>query len=175
MEEKRLWVDWTGSVYGPFHIQEDGFPNAGEVVQYYREKNGLSRLQLAQKLKVTVRRVQNMEHDNQVFESMTRRRALATLLGIPPVLFGLATLDTVLRPMESAQPIKAVVMRQTPMVDTATVTQYQEHLGLSWNVYYTGTIQKEVPSIQQKIGALKSLIPQTQGGIQDQLIESACG
>lgn len=175
MDEKSLWVDCLGNVYGPFRKQEDGFPNAGEVLRYYREKNHLTRPQLARQLNVTVRRIQNMEHDNQVFESITRRRALATLLGIPPALLGLASLDTVLRPMESTSAPAMAHNVVAPAIDTTTATQYAEHLQLSWNVYYTGSIQRTVPAIQQKIGTLTTLIPQARGGVQDQLIESACG
>src|SRR5258707_13598253 len=100
MEEKKsIWVDEAGNTFGPFSVQKDGFPNAGKVMEFYREKKNMTRPQLARKLGVTARRVQIMEHDNQVFESISRRRALAAMLGIPPVLLGLAS-SSAIRPLE---------------------------------------------------------------------------
>src|SRR5579884_143052 len=123
MERKVTWMDQDGNLYGPFSIQDDGFPNAGEVVEFYRSKKKISRAMLAQKLGVTPRRVQIMEHDNKVFESITRRRALAEMLGIPLVLFGLAS-SSAIRPLEEAKSIPGVLTHAA--VDKETLEQYSE-------------------------------------------------
>lgn len=84
------WKDNQGNIYGPFAKQKDGFPNAGEVVRYYRMKKGMSEDTLAATLHVTKKWVFNMETKNKVPELISRRQAIAKALEIPVVLFGLS-------------------------------------------------------------------------------------
>lgn len=85
------WGDENGLYYGPFTTQDDGFPNAGEVLRYFRKMRHMSAKELANKIgDCSERWVLKMEKQNKVYESVNRRRMLAGLLGIPPALFGLS-------------------------------------------------------------------------------------
>lgn len=84
------WVDNNGASYGPFDTQEDGYPNAGQVLRYFRKLRHVSAKELAEQLgDVSTRWIYIMEKENKVYESINRRSALAFILGIPPILLGL--------------------------------------------------------------------------------------
>jgi tetratricopeptide (TPR) repeat protein/DNA-binding XRE family transcriptional regulator len=177
-EEKRYWVDKEGSIYGPFAAQADGFPHAGEVMQFYRKRLGISVRELALTLKVSSRRVQAMEKDNKVPDSMERRRFIAKTLKIPPVLLGLASIDAFLRPAEASLGAKgaAVVTPSTRViVDQKAISQYQSQLKLFWSLHYTSSAGGVQSETQAHILQLNALIPYTSGKEQAQLTEQLCG
>lgn len=71
----------------------DGYPNAGQVVRHYRLLKQWSPADLGEALGKTARWVPAMEYDNTVPEAISRRRAIAAILGIPPMLLGLASVE----------------------------------------------------------------------------------
>src|SRR5258707_14522382 len=90
--------------YGPYSLQPDGWPNAGEVMRDFREALGMSAADLGtlygeatqpHRLPVSARRIQQMEANNEVPVDIERRRVVAELLNIPAYLFGLAALGEV--------------------------------------------------------------------------------
>ena len=46
MSEAIFWGE--KGEYGPFTVQQDGWPNAGEVIRHYRKKHKMSAENLAQ-------------------------------------------------------------------------------------------------------------------------------
>src|SRR5258707_7185011 len=103
-------VYWgKGGEYGPYSVQEDGWPNAGEVMRAYRLKRGWSAAEVARRYSealkslskckkegtpvkpVSATWILNMENENRVPSDITRRRLLADLLQIPPILCGLGS------------------------------------------------------------------------------------
>src|SRR5215470_9177735 len=90
-----MWGD--KQQYGPFSAGEDGYPCGGEVVRHYRVLKGFSAPKFAEvygralgepaKTRIWVLR---MERTNNVPTDITRRRAIADLLGIPYVLLGIS-------------------------------------------------------------------------------------
>jgi transcriptional regulator with XRE-family HTH domain len=118
MPEQRYWWD----SYGPFDPDEHGYPNAGQVVRHYRLLKKWSPAQLGEAMGKTARWVQAMEKENQVPEAISRRRALATILGIPPFLLGLAPIERV------GQVLDAVTAVKKTTIATTTLAQYQEFL-----------------------------------------------
>src|SRR5579875_2226720 len=98
MKEKLFWGE--NGEYGPFTAQADGWPNAGEVIRHYRRKRQMSAGELAQRYgavigtPVTARWILKMEQHNKVPTDITRRRILIHLLDIPPILLGLASLES---------------------------------------------------------------------------------
>ncbi len=88
-----------------FELGDDGYPLPGKVVKYYREqmkyldKTGKVRhwtqVELAQRLGITEIMVNLMENQNKGLDSIERRRTLAAILRIPPVLLGLGSLDLI--------------------------------------------------------------------------------
>ena len=89
MKEKRYWG--PNSEYGPLSTQADGWPNRGEVIRHYRKLAKMSAAQLGELYGIQVngepikeRWILKMEKENRVPQDESRRRILATILGIPP-------------------------------------------------------------------------------------------
>src|SRR5258707_4136886 len=88
-----------------FELGAGGYPSPGKVVKYYREQmtyigaDGKGRhwtqADLGQRLGLKDIMVNLMENKNQGLDSIERRRTLATILNIPPVLLGLGALDLI--------------------------------------------------------------------------------
>lgn len=175
MDDKRYWVDRDGNIYGPFSVQDDGFPCAGEVVQFYRKQLGMSVNDFALALKVSPRRVQVMEKDNKVPDSMERRRFIAQTLKIPPVLLGLASVESFLRPAEALETKGAAIAPSTRLiVDQKTITQYQSQLGWFWSLHYTSSANSVQNEVQANILQIQALLTYTNGKEHKQLVEQLC-
>src|SRR5258708_17290613 len=99
-------VYWgEGGEYGPYSVQEDGWPNAGEVMRAYRLKRGWSAAEVARRYSealkslskckkegtpvkpVSTTWILNMENENLFPYVFTRRRLLAVLFHILHTLF----------------------------------------------------------------------------------------
>ena len=148
------WVDRKGNVYGPFSVQEDGFPNAGEVVQFYRARVQMSRANLAQLLNTSRRWITKMEKENAVPEMISRRKAIAQVLSIPPILLGIGVVgqDNFLGQMGASH------IDTTPHLDG-----YVDHLNSSWDLSFAIGGTTMLPSILERRESLKAVV--AQGGI----------
>ncbi len=155
--------------YGPFTIQADGWPHAGEVVRHYRKHANLSASDVAQRYSqatgtpVAATWILDMESKNKVPTDMLRRRALADLLHIPPVLLGLASLEQVVlsanEPAPSAPAAPPVLTRAA--VGEADLFSYEQRLRLLWLVYQTSsayTILAEVSIAVQEVEQLRQQV-----------------
>lgn len=169
---KRLWTDDNGQLYGPFSSQKDGFPNAGEVLQHYRERKNMSRAQLAKTLKVTPRRIEQMEHENTVPGSINRRRALATMLGVPAFLLGLASTNAI-RPFEESK-LAAPGVQRAFSVDRETINQYDLLRSAYWNTHYTGSGASVLPDAELTIQKLQTILPYA-GDMRHEVINQLTG
>ena len=92
---------WTLDGYPAFSMDADGYPHPGEVVRWHRKK--MRKRDLDEKLvawrqedlgevcipSLSLESVNKMERHCVGLDSMNRRRALVSLLGIPPALLGL--------------------------------------------------------------------------------------
>lgn len=159
--------------YGPFSAQEDGWPNAGEVMRHYRKIRRMSAEMFAHKYgacsgkPITTKRVYQMENTNDVPTDMNRRRAIASILNVPPVLLGLASLGNV-----SAEPAPF-----TPPItlkrNTITLDTYEQDARQNWALFFTSSAQKSLPQIEQSISDLTHLQKQSTGaqllGVHEQL------
>ena len=95
MPTKYMWGE--DGQYGPFSAGEDGYPSCGEVVRFYRVLKGYRAIKFAElygralgeKPKTRIW-VLTMERTNDVPTDITRRRAIADVLGIPYVLLGIS-------------------------------------------------------------------------------------
>lgn len=141
MLEKIFWGE--KGEYGPFTAQEDGWPNAGEVIRYYRRKLEMSAEELAKQYgevidtQVTARWILKMEQQNKVPADITRRQALARILSIPPILLGIAALEQVTHnpAVEISTPSAPTLLKHTPTVDIA---KYEQDARVRWLLSYTG-------------------------------------
>ncbi|SRR5579885_1021329 len=92
-------VDWARFGFpAPVETGMDGFPRPGKIARWYREQKKLTdatwtQKRLAQELGLTERAVYYLENHDVGLDSISFRRRLALLLGIPPTLFGLASLE----------------------------------------------------------------------------------
>src|SRR5260370_10382765 len=168
MSKNQYWWD----SYGPFDPDpdDDNFPNAGQVVRHYSKLKKWSPAQIGEALDKSARWVQAMEHDNTVPESISRRRALATILGIPPILLGLASVENVATASETTS---ATRVTKKPSIDVATLEQYHEFFRLYWELDYTSTAQESIDTMWRWIRHLRNIAPNA-GGSQQLGIELMC-
>lgn len=167
MANKGYWWD----AYGPFDPDEDGYPNAGQVVRHYRLLKQWSPAELGEALGKTARWVQAMEHDNTVPEAISRRRAIATILGIPPALLGLASLETLARVAEGSQKARDPVKSK---VDAATLEQYNGFLRLYWELDYSSSAQESLDDIRRWTRHLQALTSEASDSQRLHIIELLC-
>jgi len=142
-----FYVD--GKPYGPFTMGKDGFPIAGEVARHFRREKGYSAVYVASHLgDVSERWVLKMEHENRVPDSITRRRALCLLLGIPPMLLGLANANDFNAP-------ETVIKTGSFDIDV-----YTNGLSVLWDSFHSGvpisTILKQVNTTIPTLRSIES-------------------
>jgi tetratricopeptide (TPR) repeat protein len=169
-----------GGEYGPFKEQQTGewagWPDFGQVMRYFREKAKFTPQEFAEMYQRSVttdshpigeRQVRRMELENQVPVNMNRRKLIARLLNIPPMLFGLATLEHVtLRPHpEEAGAALATGHTTLPKV-VADTTTYQNNIRILVTMHYTSQIQGALDQINADIRDLDSLDSQARGDLQ---------
>lgn len=167
MSDMLFWGD--KDQYGPFTAQKDGWPNAGEVIRHYRKNRKMSAKELARRYgesigePVTSRWILKMEQQNKIPTDITRRRALATILTIPPILLGLASLDQLVR-----IPTHSLEAHSAPMtVKTATlvdITKFEQQIRAYWLLSYAG--EESLENIVADINNLEQFERQSNGQLQ---------
>ena len=142
--------------YGPFSVQKDGWPNAGEVIRHYRKKLQMSAEELARRYgeaieeQVTARWILKMEQQNKIPTDLTRRRVLMKILDIPPILLGLSSLAQVIY-----TPTIETKIHTAPTtlkhVSTLEIAKYEQHTRAYWLLSYTGeeSLEELIASIRE--------------------------
>jgi len=178
-------VYWgKGGEYGPYSVQEDGWPNAGEVMRAYRLKRGWSAAEVARRYSEALKRLSehkhvgtpvkpvsttwilNMENENRVPTDITRRRLLADLLQIPPILFGLGSFAQVLfkpKAETSALPMGPTILKQDLSPD---LPRYEREIRAFWLLNETSHAHGVLRDILAAIKELEGLEEQTSGDLQ---------
>lgn len=167
------WADRAGNIYGPFSVQEDGFPNAGEVVRWYREQREMSRAELAALLGDQERWIRKMENQNTVSELLSRRRLIAEVLEIPPVLLGLSVLGEESF-LKRAAP--GVLPSKTVIPGKADFKLLKHEYKKCWSGYYTKGAKTVLPEVNHQIQYIELLL--AQGGLGSRradLLTQLCG
>jgi transcriptional regulator with XRE-family HTH domain len=167
MSEMIFWGE--KGQYGPFTAQEDGWPNAGEVIRHYRRKRGMSADELARNYgeaigeQVTARWILKMEQQNKVPIGITRRQALMKILSIPPILLGLASLEqvTYYSTLETKAQSAPTVLKLVPAID---ITKYEQYARVRWLLSYTGN--ESLEEIVANIRELEKFERQSGGDLQ---------
>ncbi|MBV9019435.1 MAG: hypothetical protein JOZ71_01840 [Ktedonobacteraceae bacterium] len=174
MDELFYWGE--DGQYGPYHAQANGWPNAGEVMRDFREQKAMSAEELGEvygrathkeQQPVSARRIHQMEAENDVPTDIERRRVLASLLDIPPFLFGLATLEDVVKQpagTEQTPPEKRLApsAKKSIVVD---IEEYSTFLTFGWAQFYNNTAHTLVSGIHKRIRTLETVAREV-GGIQ---------
>src|SRR5690348_15323856 len=78
--------------YPAFPLDDDGFPQPGEIIRFFREKNCWTQEDLAKHLNLSRATVVQMEKKDYTLDSLSRRRMVAKVLHIPPAILGLGSL-----------------------------------------------------------------------------------
>lgn len=178
MEEKVFWGEH--GEFGPFTRQEDGWPNAGEVIRDYRHLRNMSAEILASRYgeelarhlgngagaKITARWILKMEQKNQIPTDIVRRRILANILGIPPFLLGLSSL-------EAAKP-RQTIQTQVPSVLAHTsldLEWYDKEARMLWRLHYAQTAQDALADLLDYTNNLVPLQQNARGNLERRLSE----
>ncbi len=164
-----------GGQYGPFDVQQTGawagWPDFGQVLRYFRVKAEMTMQDFCilygnevngDGHPVSERWILKMELDNKVPVDMNKRKTLARLLSIPPMLFGLASLEDVeIKPQSQTQ---AAAIGRTTLQRAATDTgKYQNNVRNIWLLHDTSNAQSSLKQINSDILDLESLERQAQG------------
>jgi tetratricopeptide (TPR) repeat protein len=172
-EMKRYWG--PNKEYGPYNAQADGWPNAGEVIRDYRKRvkhistAEFARLYseaLGESPPVTERWIQRMEKENLVPAELPRRRIIAGILGVPPVLLGLGILaDLQAKPHQHTSGVNKAI----------DIASYARTLDLYWRIDHTSTAQHFLAEIEAIIAQMRAEAKVSSPQTQKQLFELLCG
>ncbi|QBD78742.1 hypothetical protein EPA93_23255 [Ktedonosporobacter rubrisoli] len=161
----------NGTKYGPFSMNEAGYPNEGEVVRHFRvavkkmraKKLGeLYGAALHEKSK-SREAILHMEKNNTIPTDITRRRVLAGILGIPYALLGLhESLEKL--PLTQAldhtpKPVNRNSKQQS--LDHYSIEEHQQALKLYFDGYYHRHGQAALDDVAYTTQNLAALLANT--------------
>src|SRR6266567_6197499 len=165
--------------YGPFDIQDDGewagWPDFGQVMRYFRKrvKPKLSAKAFGVRYGKAVntdgsaigeRWILEMELENKVPVDINKRKTIARLLQIPPMLFGLAILEDMT--LEPHPQVQQVATGQTRLVRVGVdTTQYQNNVRTIWQLHDTGNAQGALSQLEAEIQDLENFERRTKGDL----------
>ena len=98
-------------------------------------------------------------------ESNPRRTAIAKILSIPPVLFGLAS---------PSHEQESTALQTASSFDTHAISFYEDMLSSSWELYYTSSVQRATKNIDIWIQRLKQDVEHAHGAKFNQLLSVLC-
>ncbi|GHO56215.1 hypothetical protein [Ktedonobacter robiniae] len=114
-------VDWARfGLLSPVEMGTDGFPRPGRTARWYREQKKhtdatWTQKRLAQELGLTERAVCYLESHDVGLDSISLRRRLALLFNIPPILFGLASIEDETDPGQTARSHRKMKQKEHPL------------------------------------------------------------
>src|SRR6266849_1695151 len=161
-------------VYGYFTPGEGNFPHIGQVIRYYRKMSGLEKGALAIILRCTKRYVEMLESDqNSVMPQLISRRILlAKALHIPPIVLGLSSLA--LYEEGNATPLLSELLEADSITDARRMAFYEGTLALSWEFYYTSSIERAAKNIDICFEMLNDEAKEAKGVQRDQFDAMRC-
>ena len=177
MSAKVFWGEQ--GEFGPFTPQEDGWPNTGEIIRHYRRLSKMSAETLAYRYgeelakhfrnedgtKITARWILKMEQKNQIPTDIIRRRILANILGIPPLLLGLASLEAV-TPQNTQKRFPSVLI-----ASSLDVERYSKEARMLWQLHYAQTAQDALTTLLDYIQELMPVQQKAKGNLRRNLSE----
>jgi transcriptional regulator with XRE-family HTH domain len=168
----KLYYWWY--VYGYFRPGEGNFPHIGQVIRYYRKMCGLEKEELAKILGCTKRYVEMLESDQNVTmpELISRRILLAKALQIPSILLGLSSVA--LSNREDGTTLLSEFIEADTTADARRMAFYEGMLALSWEFYYTSSIQRAVRNIDICFEILNDEAKDAKGIQRDQFEAMRC-
>jgi tetratricopeptide (TPR) repeat protein len=161
-------------VYGYFTPGVNNLPCTGEVISYYIALSDLSKEKLAGLLNCTERYIEMLKSPNNkdMPKLLPRRILLAKTLHIPPILLGLSSVTLLEWGEGSLAEVQAI--GQDTVANTETMTFYERLLALSWELYYTSSVQKATDSIDDAFQRLNTDFKGATGVKKDQHDAMCC-
>ncbi len=153
----------------------NGKPNYGKLIKVVRETRGISRELLAtfygkelRGMSMTAKAIEIMEEHNQVPVNQERRRVLARLLEIPPVLLGLRSLEDILGAPDISPALDVLQERYTDL------HEYSTALVSYWEQSNARIASDSLEAIMQRISHLHRQFPYAHIGSQQQMKRLLC-
>jgi transcriptional regulator with XRE-family HTH domain len=174
---------WIVCGYHAFDAGKDGFPRPGQVVKYYRrlklneEGKPWTQKDLARVLGISEQALRDLENRDAGMDSYDRRRFLADLLNIPPVLLGIVSLEEILKGQEANKcmtTIQTVASTRKP-ARAVDMSEYQTSLLSYWEANHVFTARGAMMDIQARIDNLYRELPYTRREQKVQMMELLCG
>lgn len=177
MPEKIYWGN--GGQFGPFDRQADGWPDAGQVMRYFRERAGITAKVFGKIYgkearpdgkPVCERWILEMELENKVPCDITRRRIIARLLHIPPELLGLAALSDVTFQLTDEQ-VPFQMSTREKLTKNADISLLKKKICTALRFHLTSHAQDLLVDIEVDRKCLALLANQAKGDLLHQIKE----
>lgn len=154
-----------------FELDDEGYPNPGTVVRYFRGKmtytdsrdgkeKSWTQADLAKRLGVSEVTVRTMENANAGLDSMAKRRLLISILKIPPILLGLGSVADLAEFLKSHEEgaIRAApsTLNSGGYVGKETLHLYQNAFMIYSEMHSTSTAQDVIFDIEQWMSRIKT-------------------
>jgi transcriptional regulator with XRE-family HTH domain len=137
-------------------VGADGWPDVGAVVKYFRRAKGWTQAQLAESLGIRLLGIQKMENSGSSLDSLSRRRALRFLLGIPPVLLGIDS-------EHIAKEVNAVLIGSAKGPAPELITSFRASADALFSGYYSGHAQDRVQDTLSWLAEAREIRSMAQG------------
>jgi hypothetical protein len=164
--------------YGRFAPGDENLPQIGNVIRYYLTLSGWSIKEAAKKLECTERYLKMLasERNRDMPQLLSRRIFLAKTLHIPPVLLGLSSVTLYEWGNGNVLPGThlAYAMTDSGLASTETMLEYERLLAMSWELYYTSSIQKAAGSIEESLQKVLAASQNASGAKKDQYDAMLC-
>jgi tetratricopeptide (TPR) repeat protein len=167
--------------YPAFDLDSEGFPEPGQVAKFFREQttytlsNGRvmswTQKDVAKVLQCSEVSVRLMENKNVGLDSFTRRRLIADVLKIPPILLGFGSFEQLTAFLAHSQQATALSI---PPIEKETIALYQDAAKVFWDTYYLGTAQASVVGLTRWMSRIEGDASRANGQQQQQLGEILC-
>lgn len=190
MDTSTVEMEWWGEngEYGPYRVQENGLPYFSDVFKDFLAQSKLDVIQFAglygelvknDGTSYTKGRIYQMIRNNTFPTDPGRRWILAKLLGIPPLLLGLQSLDELLTQQEANRkvklPQKTGVSQAIAGMRQFSLEEYRCALGNYWQRHRTDTLLGEISDIHRRIHVLERKALYGEQRVKEQSIPLLCG
>lgn len=153
--------------------------DSGQIVKQHRKMKPKehplhSQKGLARALSITDKAVRDMEKKGIGLDSIARRRVLALLLDIPPVVLGIITLEEILLQQQKAAPTRTFAVASTGKEALFDLAFYKDRLKTIWNLNHANTAQDRMAQITADMAALTTALPYVSGNGEKELRTVLC-
>jgi hypothetical protein len=165
---------WVDMGYPPFDEGRDGFPRTGQVIKHYRrqrrdEKGKVwTQSDLAHVLNIQKQAVIKMEnHDTEI--DTGRRKFLCEVLGIPPLLLSVRTLEEVLQEATKNGKVPDLTAIGSGTDGAIDVEEHQRYLTTAKTTYQHASQKGILENVNLRMDSLYRELPHMSSHERDQI------